>query len=87
MPVGLPGVAFGEVGATHFRFAEIVSSEKSAWIENISLYQNSDLGYIVGIPSRPEGRIMIVTNVGRGAVDAEVPITNGTEAYGKDVWS
>jgi len=25
---------------------------------------------------------MIVTNVGRVAVDVEVPITNGTEAYG-----
>jgi hypothetical protein len=41
----------------------------------------------MGIPSRLEGRIMIVTNVGRGAVDAEVPITNGAEAYGEDVWS
>ena len=30
---------------------------------------------------------MIVTNVGRGAVDAEVPITNGTKAYGEVVWS
>ena len=26
-------------------------------------------------------------NVGRGAMDAEVPLTKGTEAYGKDVWS
>jgi hypothetical protein len=41
----------------------------------------------MGIPSRLEGRIMIVTNVGRGAVDAEVPITNGAEAYGENVWS
>ena len=30
---------------------------------------------------------MIVTNVGRGAVDAKVPLTKGMEAYGKDVWS
>ena len=45
------------------------------------------MSYISCIPSRPEGRIMIVTNVGRGAVDAEVPLTKGTEAYGKDVWS
>ena len=30
---------------------------------------------------------MIVTNVGRGAMDVEVPLTNGTEAYGKNVWS
>ena len=42
---------------------------------------------MIVIPSRPEGRIMIVTNVGRGAVDVEVLKTNGTEAYGKDVWS
>jgi hypothetical protein len=30
---------------------------------------------------------MIVTIVGRVAVDAEVPTTNGAEVYGKDVWS
>jgi hypothetical protein len=30
---------------------------------------------------------MIVTNVGRVAVDAKVPITNGAEAYGEGVWS
>ena len=30
---------------------------------------------------------MIATNVGRGAVDAEMPLTNGMEAYGKGVWS
>ena len=42
---------------------------------------------MIVIPSRPEGRIMIVTNVGRGAVDVEAPLTNGVETYGKDVWS
>jgi hypothetical protein len=30
---------------------------------------------------------MIVTNVRWDAVDAEVPITNGAEAYGEVVWS
>jgi hypothetical protein len=30
---------------------------------------------------------MIVTNVRWDAVDADVPITNGAEAYGKDAWS
>jgi len=30
---------------------------------------------------------MIVTNVGRGAMDAEVPLAKGVETYGKDVWS
>ena len=37
------------------------------------------------VPTR--GTLAIVTNAGRGAVDAEVPLTNGAEAYGKDVWS
>jgi hypothetical protein len=30
---------------------------------------------------------MIVTNVRWDAVDADVPITNGAEAYGEGVWS
>jgi hypothetical protein len=29
----------------------------------------------------------VVTDVGRGAVDAEVAKTNATEAYGEVVWS
>jgi hypothetical protein len=34
-----------------------------------------------------EGRLAIVTDAGRDAVDAKVPITNGTEADGEVVWS
>ena len=34
-------------------------------------------GISLAIPSRSEGRVMIATNVGRGAVDAEVPKANG----------
>jgi hypothetical protein len=30
---------------------------------------------------------MIVTNAGRDAVDAKVPLTNGAEADGEVVWS
>ncbi len=37
------------------------------------------------VPTR--GALANVTNAGRGAMDAEVPLTKGTEAYGKDVWS
>jgi hypothetical protein len=38
--------------------------------------------------SRPtEGRFAIVTDAGRDAVDADVPITNGADADGEDVWS
>ena len=39
-------------------------------------------------PSRlPEGRFAIVTDVRRDAVDADAPLTNGTEADGEVVWS
>ena len=53
--------------ANHFGLAEIVSSLK---IKNISLFQKHEQWHMIAIPSRQEGRIMIVTNVGRGAVDA-----------------
>ena len=42
--------------ANHFRFTEIVSSEKSTRIENNSLYQNFEMWHKIAIPSRPEGR-------------------------------
>ena len=35
----------------------------------------------------PEGRLAIVTDAGRDAVDVDVPITNGAEADGQAVWS
>ena len=34
-----------------------------------------------------EGRLAIVTDAERDAVDVEVPITNGADADGEDVWS
>ena len=34
-----------------------------------------------------EGRIAIVTDAGRDAVDADVPLTNGAKADGEVVWS
>jgi len=43
--------------------------------------------YIDLVPSRYEGRFAIVTSAGWDAVDADVPLTNGTDAYGKVVWS
>jgi len=41
----------------------------------------------IGIPSRYEGRFAIVISAGWDAVDADVPLTSGAEAYGEDVWS
>ena len=35
----------------------------------------------------PRGALAIVTNVGWDAVDAEVPLTNGADAYGEIVWA
>jgi hypothetical protein len=34
-----------------------------------------------------EGRIAIVTDAGRDAVDADAPLTNGGKADGEVVWS
>jgi hypothetical protein len=36
--------------------------------------------------TRQEGRLAIVTNVRWDAVDADVPLTNGADAYGEGVW-
>ena len=44
-------------------------------------------GHIYCHPVPLRGASAIVTNVGRVAVDAEAPLTNGAEAYGKVVWS
>ena len=43
--------------------------------------------YTAFVPSRYEGRFAIVTSAGRDAVDADVPLTNGADAYGEVVWS
>ena len=39
------------------------------------------------ISSHQEGRLAIVTNAGRDAMDVDVPLTNGTKADGEVVWS
>ena len=39
------------------------------------------------VPTRQEGRSRSSRNAGRDAVDADVPLTNGTEADGEVVWS
>jgi hypothetical protein len=43
--------------------------------------------YIDLVPSRYEGRFAIVTSAGWDAVDVDVPLTNGADAYGEVVWS
>ena len=56
-------------------------------MKNISLYQKGKSVLESARLTRPEGRIMIVTNARWDAVDAAVPITNGADAYGEGVWS
>jgi hypothetical protein len=43
--------------------------------------------YIHDRPVPLEGRLAIVTDAGRDAVDADAPLTNGAGADGKVVWS
>jgi hypothetical protein len=56
-------------------------------IRNISLFQKGKSGYISRHPVPLRGASAVVTNEGRGAVDAKVPVTSGADAYGEDVWS
>jgi hypothetical protein len=56
--------------ANHFGLTEIVSSEKSNAIENISLYPKQEPGYMNCHPVPLRGASAIVTNEGRVAVDA-----------------
>jgi hypothetical protein len=56
-------------------------------IKNISLYPKGKSVLRSARLTRQEGRIMIVTNARWDAVDADVPITNGADAYGEVVWS
>ena len=56
-------------------------------IKNISLLQKCELGYICRHPVPPRVGVGRRHDEGRVAVDVEVPKANGTEAYGKDVWS
>ena len=47
-------------------------------IKNISVFQKTNLLYVQCCPaSLAEGRIAIVTNVKRDAMDARVPLTSG----------
>jgi hypothetical protein len=55
--------------------------------KNISLYPKGNSVLRSARLTRQEGRIAIVTNARWDAVDADVPITNGADAYGEVVWS
>jgi hypothetical protein len=45
------------------------------------------IGISAPVSSHHKGRIAIVTDAGRDAVDADVLLTSGTEADGQIVWS
>ena len=76
-PLSRPSPARGEgterVRLSHFCYSEILSSPK---IKNISVFQYHKSVYKSPRPDPTEGRIMIVTNVRRDAVDAGVAKTN-----------
>jgi hypothetical protein len=55
--------------------------------KNILIFRNRKSVYIYRHPVPQEGRLAIVTDAGRDAVDAEAPLTNGAEADGEVVWS
>ena len=59
----------------------------SPGMKNISLLRNQTQRYTHTHPVLVRRASAVVTDVGRGAVDADVTETTVAEAYGKDVWS
>jgi hypothetical protein len=70
------------------------ASLRLAWLgrQIFSLFQNLlDYAefpkYRCAVPFLPKGRLAIVTDAERDAVDVDAPLTNGVEADGESVWS
>jgi hypothetical protein len=59
----------------------------SPFCKNISVFAASKSLHIRFCLVPPKGRIAIVTDAGRDAVDAKVLLTNSIEADGEVVWS
>ena len=71
---------------TEFSCCQPLSQKYSEFSElNLTPYPNHFYRY--AIPSHTEGRLAIVTDAGRDAVDADALLTNGAEADGEVVWS
>jgi hypothetical protein len=85
------GEAIPQRGSTDLPVGQITSSSNyflsSAASKKISLrrYPKSLLKFPRPVPT--EGRLAIVTNAGRDAVDVDALLTNGAEADGEVVWS
>jgi hypothetical protein len=74
--------------ANHFGFSEIVSSPRNKKNQKYFAFAVGQIsGMTHAILFHQEGRSRSSRNAGQGAVDADVPTTNGAEAYGEDVWS
>jgi len=57
-------------------------------VKKYSDFQNGQIRRISHpVSFLPKGRLAIVTDAERDAVDVEAPLTNGAEADGKVVWS
>jgi hypothetical protein len=72
-------------GATKEHDGQIKKSCPSLPRKIFRLTRRANQRYQLARPAR-QGALAIVTNARRDAVDADVPLTNGTEAYGEVVW-
>jgi hypothetical protein len=72
------------------KFVDVDQSDSTCLVPFAKIFSFSSDPNHLHIPRRPvpyEGRLAIVTDAGRDAVDADVPMTNGAEADGEVVWS
>jgi hypothetical protein len=56
-------------------------------MKNILFFRNRKSWVYSARPVPSEGRLAIVTDAGRDAVDVDAPLTNGAKADGEVVWS
>jgi hypothetical protein len=75
---------FSPAGKSLLDFQNLLSSPSG---KNILIFRNRKSGYKRSRPAPSEGRWPSSRTLERDAVDADAPITNGTEADGEAVWS
>jgi hypothetical protein len=75
---------------SEFKLIAVVSAGPKVFLsgnQKIVLYENRKMCILSRYPASTRGAYASSRNVGRDAMDVEVPLTSGAEADGKSVWS
>jgi hypothetical protein len=75
---------------SEFKLIAVVSAGPKVFLsgnQKIVFYENRKMCILSRYPASTRGAYASSRNVGRDAMDVEVPLTSGAEADGKSVWS